>query len=237
MKISYLVTCSTEKESLNNLVIDIQDALYNNEDELIILYDESATNNDYTKKLLSFFDTIEFKMEQWGNRVKVVKHSLNADYGNHKNYGNEKCSGDWIFQIDGDELPPTTLLGENLKLLIESNPTTELYFVPRINDFKGVNNENAAPWGWRLSKSPFCEGRLIVNWPDYQGRIYRNIPDRIKWDRRLHEKIVGHNEYGFLPEDEMYALYHDKTIEKQLETNKRYNTLFTQEENQGHKVR
>jgi len=32
------------------------------------------------------------------------------------------------------------------------------------------------------------------------------------------------------------ALYHNKTIEKQIETNLRYNKAFTQAENQGHNV-
>ena len=76
----------------------------------------------------------------------------------------------------------------------------------------------------------------IINWCDFQGRIFLNEPDRIKWDRRLHEKIEGHRQYTFLPDDYDLALYHDKTIEKQLDTNKRYNVWFTEEENRGHKV-
>lgn len=77
---------------------------------------------------------------------------------------------------------------------------------------------------------------VLVNLPDFQGRIYKNIPDRIKWDRALHEKIVGHDKYAFLPAEEEYAIYHDKTIEKQIETNLKYNRIFTVEDNMGHKV-
>ena len=77
---------------------------------------------------------------------------------------------------------------------------------------------------------------VIVNTPDYQGRIYKNKPDRIRWDRRLHEKIEGHNEFIMIPEDTDLALYHDKTIETQLKTNLRYNEWFTEEENRGHNV-
>ena len=76
----------------------------------------------------------------------------------------------------------------------------------------------------------------MVNWPDFQGRIYKRDTNRIKWDRKLHEKIVGHNEYAFLPADEDLALYHDKTIEKQIQTNLRYNQQFSVEDNMGHKV-
>lgn len=76
----------------------------------------------------------------------------------------------------------------------------------------------------------------VVNWCDYQTRIYKNDPARIKWDRRLHEKIEGFETMATLPSDEEFALYHDKTIETQLKTNKRYNEWFTEEENQGHNV-
>jgi hypothetical protein len=75
-----------------------------------------------------------------------------------------------------------------------------------------------------------------VNWPDYQSRIYRRDPTRIKWDRRLHEKIEGHTEFITLPPDTDLALYHDKTIDTQMQTNKRYNEWFTEEENKGHNV-
>lgn len=74
---------------------------------------------------------------------------------------------------------------------------------------------------------------VVVNAPDYQGRIYKRDPERIKWDRRLHEKIEGHKDYARLPDDYDLALYHDKTIQTQVKTNVRYNEWFTEEENRG----
>lgn len=77
---------------------------------------------------------------------------------------------------------------------------------------------------------------VVVNAPDYQGRIYKNEPSRIKWDRRLHEKIEGHTKYAALPAAVEFSLYHDKTIERQVKTNERYNEKFTESENKGHRV-
>ena len=77
---------------------------------------------------------------------------------------------------------------------------------------------------------------VLVNMPDYQGRIYKREPERIRWDRRLHEKLEGHNAFVTLPPDTDLALYHDKTIETQLKTNIRYNEWFSAEENRGHNV-
>ena len=75
---------------------------------------------------------------------------------------------------------------------------------------------------------------VIVNAMDPQGRIYKNDPKRIRWNRRLHEKLEGYTKFTTLPLDYELSLYHDKTIEVQLQTNKRYNEWFTDEENRGH---
>ena len=194
-------------------------------DEIVILNDNS--DNKKTEEIL--LSVAEVK------NVFIHKHALNNDYGAHKNYGNERCTGDWVFQIDADELPSETLVF-NIRDIIGANVNVEMIYVPRINDYKGVTPEHAKQWGWRLTPSPSCNNRPLVNWPDYQSRIYKRVPERIKWDRKLHEKIVGHEEYAFLPADEDLALYHDKTIEKQLETNLRYNKDFSKEDNLGHKV-
>jgi hypothetical protein len=77
---------------------------------------------------------------------------------------------------------------------------------------------------------------VLVNAPDFQGRIFKKDYPRIHWDRKLHEKIVGHDKYAFLPAEEDLALYHDKTMAKQLETNLRYNKDFSENDNKGHKV-
>jgi|SRR5579862_595230 len=224
MKLSYLVTVHNETYTL----IRLMEKLINNRyegDEIVLLDDFS--DNETTKKLLA--DVSKLK------DVFVYQHALNTNYGEHKNYGTEKCSGDWIFQIDSDENPADTLVF-NIRDIIETNKTMEMIYVPRINDFRGVTEQEAKRWGWRLTPSPSYSNRPIVNWPDYQSRIYKREIGRIKWDRKLHEKIVGHTAYSFLPADEDLALYHDKTIETQIKTNERYNQQFSESDNRGHSV-
>jgi glycosyltransferase involved in cell wall biosynthesis len=237
MKVSYLVTCSTE--NIQDLWTRIYSCL--GDDELVVLQDQSVVEDKKTSKYLlqHTTKTVEVRdgityMGGYVN-VKVVEHPLNNDFGSHKNFGIEMCSGDFIFQIDGDELPPYALLGENLHALLESNPTIEAYAVPRINDFRGVTPQHAAQWGWKLTESPTYH-RPVVNFPDYQFRIFKRDSNRIRFLRRLHEKIEGYSSYVALPADEEYALYHDKTIETQIKTNLRYNQMFSQEENKGHTV-
>lgn len=224
MNLSYLVTVHNEDDSLKKCLDTILE-YKNKEDDIVILDDFS--DNSKTREIL--------KNIEGTFNVKIYEHALDKNYGSHKNFGNQKCDGDWIFQIDGDEIPNPNLI-VNIKSIIEINPTVELIYVPRINDFIGVTEKDAMQWGWKLTSCDACEGRPIINWPDYQSRIYKRDPERIKWNRKLHEKITGFSSYTTLPADYDLALYHDKTIETQLKTNKRYNEWFSQEENQGHHV-
>lgn len=217
--ISYLVTCKNTGIELQTLLDRLYQ--YGNNNECIVLDDYS--DNPTTLKILDDISNNNF--------FKVYKHKLDRNYSEHKNYGKSQCKGDYIFQIDDDELPSETLL-ENLNELIELNKDIELFWIPRINDFKGVNQQNAAQWGWRLT--PY-EDRLIVNWPDPQGRLFKNLP-HIEWKRRLHEKIEGNKTYVHFPAMYELSLHHNKTIEKQIETNVKYNKMFTEEENKGFKV-
>jgi hypothetical protein len=65
----------------------------------------------------------------------------------------------------------------------------------------------------------------IINWCDYQIRIYKNTPD-IFWEGKVHETLNIKNEVVPLPmESEDWVLYHPKTIERQERQNNYYNTL------------
>lgn len=219
MKISYLVTCKNEIETLEPLLERLIKHIKANSDELVIIDDFS--DNLRTQRILD-----EAKKN---NGVKLFRHALADDYGEHKNWGNQQCSGDWICQIDGDEMPSVTLL-ETLKEIIDMNTGVEMFLVPRVNNFKGLKHEHAPTWGWQITDMP--PHGLVVNWPDWQTRIYKR-DDRIQWKNRLHERINGFSQFGFLPSDPEYAIFHNKTIEKQIETNLRYNRDFSQAENGG----
>lgn len=219
--ISYLVTCKNEGPQLASLLNCL--FKYKDDSECIILDDfsDAATT----------IEILNNTVNSGGGFFQLHKHALDKNYSAHKNYGKSLCKGKYIFQIDADELPNESLLA-SLKDIIELNPDIDLFWLPRINDFIGVTHQNATQWGWRLT--PY-EDRLIVNWPDPQGRLFKNI-SYLRWERRLHEKIEGAKTFTYLPAEYEYSLYHYKTIEKQIETNLKYNNQFTSEENQGFKL-
>jgi glycosyltransferase involved in cell wall biosynthesis len=217
MFLSYLVTCHNETDSLNKLLGKIQKFISKN-DECIILDDFS--NEKSTLEILENYSKIE--------NFFIHKHLLNNDYGAHKNYGISICKKSFIFQLDADECP-TDLFLENINEILESNSDNEAIWIPRLNIFKGVTQEDIRMWGWKY------DGKYI-NFPDYQSRLFRNLP-HIRYQRRLHEKVEGFKSYTFIPPQKDYAIVHEKTIEKQRQTNINYNKLFTEEENKGYSVK
>lgn len=220
--ISYLVTCKNEGEQLCELV-DYLSKHLKGDDEIVILDDYSTDVT--TCEYLSQWDFSEHQ------KIRVHQHHLNKNYSEHKNYGKSLCKGSWVCQIDSDEMPSEVLL-TNLHEILDSNPNVELFWVPRINVFRGVTEEHAKRWGWDINNE-----HKWVNWNtgDYQGRIFKNLP-HLRWERPLHEKIEGHKTSTRFPKEPDFALVHTKTIEKQEETNLRYNKNFSEELNRGFKV-
>ena len=224
MKISYLVTCHNETTELLGLIEKLKFHIDSNSlnDEVVILDDFS--DNEDTKNILEKAKTYGFS---------VVQHTLNKNFAEHKNYGSKRCIGDYIVQIDADEYPHPTLL-HNMKELLESNPTVELYRVPRVNIVRGATEKDARMWGWNISKLSEYGDLPIINWHhgDYQSRIYKNNL-KIQWNKPLHETIVGAEYTSALPKEVDWAFIHDKTINKQNAQNMFYNQNWSKQANMG----
>lgn len=74
------------------------------------------------------------------------------------------------------------------------------------------------------TRGPFLHSIPLVNWPDLQMRLYRNIPDRIKWHGSVHERIKGFAACGTLPYERRWSILHYKTIDKQVRQNALYSS-------------
>ncbi len=206
MKISFAITVCNEYEEIKQLVpFLIKNKRVN--DEIVILYD----NKNGDERVLDFL--LEF------NKLPNVQtwrsFDFNNDFAEWKNKLNEYCTGDYIFQLDADELISEYMV-KNIDQIIEANEEIDLFFVPRINTVKGLTEEHVKKWRWNVD----AEGR--VNFPDYQGRIYRSS---LKWGGKVHERIVGAKFYSLLPTEEMYSLSHHKTINRQEKQNDFYENI------------
>jgi glycosyltransferase involved in cell wall biosynthesis len=215
MFLSYLVTSHNEEDCLEKLLNKL--VLFKKDNQEIILLDDYSDN----PRTISI-------IEKFKSQINFYQKKLDRDYGAHKNYGISLCKGKWIFQIDADECP-TDILFENINEILESNDSNETIWLPRLNYFHGVTQQDIMMWGWQYNDG-------MINFPDYQSRLYKNLP-HIRYERRLHEKVEGFKSYVFIPAQKDIALIHEKTIEKQRQTNIRYNQVFTQDENRGYSVK
>jgi len=207
MKISYAITVCNELEEIKRLI----EFLYVNKrqkDEICVLVDKPKAS----KELL--FELYKYETTRW---IVLKEDEFKGHFADWKNQLIDICLGDYIFQIDADELPNKYLI-ESLPEILETNLSVEAYVVPRVNTVEGLTPEHIAKWGWHIDKNKW------VNWPDYQWRIYKNTPD-IKWKNKVHEIIEGYKTMAQLPAYEDLALYHPKTIERQEKQNSYYNTL------------
>ena len=211
MKISYAIPVCNEHVELKKL-LDLLENHIQVEDEVVVQCDKGNTTPEVYKVLDLFKAPVGLK-----DPLKVIEFSLNGHFSNFKNNLKEHCTGDWIFQIDADELPHEFLI-TNLKELLKLNTNTEMLLVPRVNTVDGLTQEHINKWRWNVNEKGW------VNWPDYQTRIIQNSP-KIKWQNKVHEQIIGMSTKGLLPMEEEWCLYHPKDIKRQEMQNNLYDSM------------
>ena len=215
MKISYAVTVCNEVEEIKRLIAFLLKHK-REQDQILVLMD--LQKSDFFDKIPEKEQVHEFIMQHHVQaHLQVAFRSLNNDFATFKNNIASYCTGDYIFQIDADELPHEKLI-EILPDLLEENCDCDVFLVPRVNTVEGMQQDHMQQWGWAVNEKGW------INWPDNQWRIWKNKPE-IKWINKVHERLDGFKSYTVLPEMEEFALYHPKTIERQIKQNNYYSTL------------
>lgn len=202
MKLVYGITASTEIDELTLLVTTLRT---HTDDEIVVLCDSLTVTEEVTKFLND-------------EKIPHYAKSLNNNFGEFKTALNVICKdlhgADYVFQLDADENINSFII-ENIKPIVELNPDADVFFFPRMNFVYNITDKHLAEWGWNKHEKGY------LNFPDYQGRVYKS---HLKWVGKVHEKI-NCKTYVLLPEEEVYSLYHFKTIEKQEKQNNFYKTI------------
>ena len=217
MKISYAITVCSEFIEIQRLLGFL---LENKRDQ-----DEIVVQQDLAYKKYASHTPLTPEMEvnlYCGNleregRIKFIcDFSLDGHFANFKNNLTKHCTGDYIYQIDADEMVSTYVLDVLPEVLQHNN--VDVLKVPRINTVEGLTQEHIDKWGWGVNEQGW------VNFPDYQWRIYKNNK-KVKWINKVHEVLEGYKTMSYLPTEEEWCLRHDKTIERQEIQNELYNKL------------
>lgn len=210
MSISFAITAYNEHEELQVLLNQLEQ-IAKSDDEIVIQLDSKAT-----PEVLSLVD--QFINKDFAFTVKKCVFDLNNHFADFKNNLKSYCTKDWVFQIDADETLSETF-SRVIHEVLDANDGIDLIAVPRVNIVKGLEQNDIIQWHWQVNSQGW------VNWPDPQHRIFRNKPE-VKWVNKVHEVIVGWKTYAELPsEDDSYALYHIKDIDRQRKQNEFYSKI------------
>ena len=206
MIISYSILTHNETESLEKLLQSL--ITYKQpQDEIVVLDDYS--DDDKTNAILDYYSSAE--------GVIFEQRNLVGDYGTQKNYLKSMCSGDYSFNLDADEMVSHWFM-KDIHDILEGNEV-DLIYVPRINTVEGITEQHVRSWGWSINEKGW------INYPDWQGRIFRNRPN-IRWEKPVHEQLTGFQTYAHLPQEQKYSIVHPKTIERQELQNQKYSEIL-----------
>jgi len=203
MKLSYAITVCNEHRELDNLLYFLtenKDA----EDEINVLLDAGKAT-DKVRSVLKKYEGIE-----------INEKEFDGNFADHRNYHASVCSGDYIFVIDADEMPQIGLI-ENVKNVL-SETDADIMGVPRINICPGYTQKWLDKHNFKVNECGW------INWPDFQGRIYRNVPS-IKWEKGLHERLVGSEKVLMFQPNPYLALWHIKSIQRQDKQDEFYGNM------------
>jgi hypothetical protein len=205
MMISYGLTVCDEHKEIKNLIEFIIEHKQQ-EDEIVVVYDQNRVTDDVMDVLNEY------------KQINLYPFNFQQNFLENKNFLNSKCSGDYIFQLDADEIPNESLV-KSLKSILEANKGIDLFITPRKNLVEGLTPEHIQKWRWNVNDQGW------VNWPDAQKRIYKNTPE-IQWSGHIvHGMVSGYKTYSILPFEEIYSITHNKTINRQETQNNRYNQI------------
>ena len=206
INISYSILTHNETDSLINLIEFL--VKYKDEDDEIVILDDYS-DDEKTKQILDYYVS--------ANDIVFEQRNLLGDFATQKNYLKSMCSGDYSFNLDADEIV-THWFMKDIHEILDGNEV-DLIFIPRINTVEGLTKEHILQWGWVVNEKGW------VNYPDWQGSIFKNRPN-IRWEKPVHEQIIGFQTYAHLPMEQKYSIVHPKDIDRQIKQNNKYKEIM-----------
>ena len=117
MKISYAITVCNEHKEIEKLLTFLFEHK-RPEDQVVVQMDK----DNATEEVWNVCERFENRQH---DQYTLQQCSLNKNFAQYKNNLNKHCAGNWIFQIDADEIPNEYLM-EALPFILETNPDIEV---------------------------------------------------------------------------------------------------------------
>ncbi len=207
MLLSYAITLCNEHQEFLNL-FEALDKTKNPADEIVVLL-------DYPKATPELLSTLQSLVSR--KAIKLHAEIFDNHFANWKNLLNSFCSGEYIFQIDADEIPHPALIA-SLENALRNHPQFDLFLIPRVNTVENIEEHHLSKWKWNVNPKGW------INFPDYQPRLFKNN-SQIRWKNKVHETVEGYSLMTAFPEREEFSLKHHKKIDRQELQNSFYENL------------
>lgn len=185
-KLSVVLATFNEEENIKRCLSSIKSLA----DEIIIV---DGTSNDKTVEIAKGF----------GAKVTVTSNPPNFHINKQKAI--DRATGEWILQLDADEVVSNELC-EEIKKLVNGQVKENGYWIPRKNYFLG---------------------RFLMKggqYPDYTVRLYRNGKGRLP-QKDVHEQAVIEGRVGYTNGALLHYPY--KNFASYYKKWMRYNRLFS----------
>ena len=186
MKVSVVLATFNEEKNLPRCLESVK----NMASEIVIV---DGTSTDRTVEIARYY----------GAKVTVTTNP--PIFHINKQKAIDKATGDWVLQLDADEVVSKDLRDEIVKLINDDAGDTNGYWMPRKNYFLG---------------------RFLMKggqYPDYTVRLYRNGKGRLP-QKDVHEQAVIEGKMGYLKHALLHYPY--KNFSSYYQKWMRYNHLL-----------
>lgn len=204
VRISFGITVCNEAEELAALLKQLVKQSGRG-DEILVLQD--ITNPH---------EGVDRILKRYRRKIRVLKAMLNNNFSEFKNRLIENAKGNYLFQVDADELLSPNAV-KSLKAVLKLRPDVEVFLISRENYVSGVTEAHIAEWKWQVDE------KKRINYPDYQFRVLQ-LNGKISWKNKVHEVLTGVERQAELPPE--IFLIHNKTIQRQEKQNNFYDTII-----------
>ncbi len=193
-KISVAVATFNEEENIGKCLESVADWV----DEIVVV-DGSSTDK-----------TVEIAKKY---KAKIIVADNHPIFHINKQKAVDACSGDWILQLDADEVVTEELKDEILKAI---NPQPITHNAQLLN-------------GYWIPRKNYFLGQFLMKggqYPDYTLRLYRKGKGRLPC-RSVHEQAEVEGKVGYFKNPLQHFPYAD--FSEYLEHFKRYTDIFARE--------
>lgn len=208
ISISYAIPVHNENVEIVRL-LDQLISIIDDNDQIIIQGDQGNITDEVVSVLFPYIKN---------KQITYIEYPLNRDFATFKNNMFKYCTGDYIFQIDADELLSDSF--SKIKELLESDLDIDMFVLPRRNIVYNITQDYITKMRWNVVT---MYNEQLINYPDYQFRLFKNNRN-IKFQGEVHERLIAF-ENGVYIDDYDWAIIHSKTFERQLAQNSFYDSL------------